>query len=133
MGYELSYDQERDLILGKVEGDLNRVLVEEMSHEFAKLTSSSRCFKLLNDLRSANITPSTFDIYAMPRIVEKQGVPFVSRRAILVSELSEEFEFLETVSVNVGQMVRIFNDEQAALEWLNAGEALPDKPDSGGT
>ncbi len=131
MKYELSYDQERDLIVGRVDGDIDRVLVNAMASKFAELVASSGCRKLLNDLRGARITHSTFDIYSMPRIVDKQGVPIGCRRALVISEPLEDFKFLETVSVNVGQQVRIFNDPKEALEWLGAGTTPPNKANAG--
>jgi len=84
--YEVAYDQERDLIVGRVEGKIGPALVKAMASELADLVASSGCRKLLNDLRRADITPSAFDVYDMPRIVAKQGVPIVCRRALLVSE-----------------------------------------------
>ena len=131
MKYELSYDQERDLIVGRVQGKINPALVKAMASKFGELIASSGCLKLLNDLRGAHITRSTFDIYSMPRIVDKQGVPIGCRRALLISEPLEDFKFLETVSLNVGQQVRIFNDPKAALEWLGAGTTPPNKADAG--
>lgn len=119
MKYKLSYDQEQDLIVEKVEGEIDPHAVKAMATEFAELVNRSGCRKLLNDLRGAHITSSTFDIYNMPRIVDTQGVPISCRRAFLLSGSSEDFNFLETVSINVGQQVRIFiNDMEAALEWL---------------
>lgn len=73
---------------------------------------------MLNDLRKAKFKQSTFHIYNMPRIVAKQGVPSSSRRALVVPDTSEDFSFLETVSVNVGQQVKIFTDMDEALAWL---------------
>ncbi len=131
MGYELSYNQERDLIVGRVEGKIDPALVKAMASELAELVASSGCRKLLNDLRRADTTPSAFDVYDMPRIVDKQGVPIACRRALLVSEPSGDFAFLETVSVNVGQQVRIFTDLEASLEWLEESKMPPSKSGPG--
>jgi len=118
MKYELSYDQERDLIIGRVEGNIDPAIVKAMASEFAELVSSSGCNKLLNDLRKAGITHSAIDIYSMPRIVDKLGLPIACRRALLVSDASKDFQFLETVSLNVGHQVRIFKDPELAIKWL---------------
>lgn len=118
MKYQLSYDKQRDLINGKIEGEIDPDLVEKMASELAALVISTGCHKLLNDLRGAKITHSTLDIYQMPRIVDRHGVLKKCKRALLVSESSEDFEFLETVSLNVGQQVRVFKEPQAAIDWL---------------
>ncbi len=125
MKYELSYDKEHDLIVGRVEGDIDPVLVKKMASEFADIIETSGCHKLLNDLRDAKITPSTLDIYNMPRIISKQGVHLACKRALVVPEASDDFRFLETVSVNVGQQVRIFTDPEAAIEWLSDDHKSP--------
>lgn len=127
MKYEISYDKERDLIVGRVEGDIDTVLVKEMASEFADMVEASGCHKLLNDLRDADITPSAFDVYSMPRIVNKQGVPLVCKRALVVPEESEKFRFLKTVSVNVGQQVHIFTDPESAIEWLSGDPGSPNR------
>jgi len=130
MKYELSYDRERDLIIGRIEGNIDPAIVKAMASEFAELVSSSGCSKLLNDLRNAAITHSALDIYSMPRIVDKLGLPIACRRALLVSDASKDFQFLETVSLNVGQQVRIFKDPESAIKWLEGCMTPPNKPDS---
>lgn len=131
MGYKLSHDQERDIIVGRIEGEMVPALVQEMAAEFAGLVRTSGCHRLLNDLRGARLTPSSFDIYSMPRIVDEREVPVTCRRALLIPEEADDFRFLETVSVNYGQHVRVFTDPEAAIEWLLADKAHPGKPDSG--
>ena len=131
MKYELSYDLSRDLIKGRAEGEIEPSLVKTIASEQADIVKTSGYRKLLNDLRSAQITLSTFDIYNMPRIVDEQGVPLTCKRALLVSKASTDLDFLETVSVNVWQFVRIFSEMDEALEWLNESEASASKQDDG--
>lgn len=126
MTYELSYDKERDLIVGSVEGDIDPVLVKAIASELAGLVASTGCRRLLNDLRKARLSGDAFQIYDMPRIVDQQGVPFTCRRALLISGPSEDYRFLETVSVNACQQVRIFDDLASALEWLGVDAAPQD-------
>ncbi|MCE9613120.1 MAG: hypothetical protein K8T26_02520 [Lentisphaerae bacterium] len=130
MNYRISYDHERDLIYGSVEGDLDPALVKAMAAEFASIVASTGCRKLLNDLRNARITHSPLDIHSMPRIIDTQGVSLVCRRALLISEPSEDFEFLETVSLNFGQQVRLFYNLEAALEWLKGDTPPPHQPNA---
>lgn len=124
MKYEVSYDKERDLIVGRVEGDLNSALVKEMSSAVAEVVRKTGCCNILNDLRDARIASSAFDVYKMPGIINNQGVPNICKRALIVSEESKGFRFLETVSVNVGQQVRIFTDPESAIEWLSGSPEM---------
>lgn len=131
MGYELAYDQERDLMVGRVWGNIDETLVKEMAGDLAKLVASSGCHRLLNDLRNARIAHSALEIFGMPRIVDEEGVPVGCRRALVVPAPSEDFRFLETVSVNVYQRVRIFTDMQRAIAWLTGDAGSPDNQKAG--
>jgi hypothetical protein len=92
-----------------------------MASELAGLIESTGYCRVLNDLREARLSCSSFGICGMPGIVDKQGVPLGCRRALLVADQSGDFQFLETASANVGQQVSIFTDLATALEWLNEG------------
>lgn len=134
MNFDLSYDSERDVIVGHVTGRVDAALVAEMSAQLAALMKRTGCHRLLNDLRDADLTPSTFDIYSLPRIVDQKGVSRVCRRALVISKGLRDFDFLETVSANLGQQVRIFTDLEDATAWLlsegtrASGKPGPDLP-----
>ena len=120
MGYELSYDAEKKIIRGRVLGELNPSLVKNMAVDLEKLGRKHKCPRLLNDLREAVISKSLLDIYSMPRVVEEAGMQKSFRRAIVVNPPVNDYRFLETVSVNEGQEVRVFSDPEEALRWLVA-------------
>ncbi len=118
MGYELDYDAEMKIIRGRVQGELNPLLVQSMAADLAKLGKRHKCTRLLNDLREALISKSLIDVYSLPREVERAGIKGSFRRAIVVNPPLDDFRFFETVSINQGQEVRIFLDPEEALLWL---------------
>ena len=120
MGYELSYDAEKKIIRGRVLGEFIPSLVKNMAVDLEKLGRKHKCPRLLNDLREAVISKSLLDIYSMPRVVEEAGMQKSFRRAIDVNPPVNDYRFLETVSVNEGQEVRVFSDPEEALRWLVA-------------
>ncbi len=120
MGYELSYDAEKKIIRGRVLGELNPSLVKNMAVDLEKLGRKHKCPRLLSDLREAVISKSLLDIYSMPRVVEQAGMQKSFRRAIVVNPPVNDYRFLEIVSVNEGQEVRVFSDPEEALRWLVA-------------
>lgn len=120
MGYELSYDAEKKIIRGRVLGEFIPSLVKNMAVDLEKLGRKHKCPRLLNDLREAVISKSLLDIYSMPRVVEQAGMQKSFRRAIVVNPPVNDYRFLETVSVNEGQEVRVFSDPEEALRWLVA-------------
>ena len=69
-------------------------------------------------MRHAKLTEETLDIYNMPKSARQAGIEHRFKRALVVSELSSDFHFLETVFINQGHIVKMFTDFDAALHWL---------------
>ncbi|MFA7094598.1 MAG: hypothetical protein WC116_08875 [Thermovirgaceae bacterium] len=116
--YELEYDEEKKIITGRITGELNRAVAAAMASRLAELSLRHGCFRLLNDLREADLIPSVLDIYMIPREVEKAGILKTFKRALLVRPPLDDFRFLETVSFNEGHRLRVFRDPEEALQWL---------------
>ncbi|MDD2467897.1 MAG: hypothetical protein PHI97_28290 [Desulfobulbus sp.] len=118
MGYELKYDPERDIILGRVTGTLNSEIVKQMATEVQQMIHETKCLKVLNDLRCHHKLSSVFDIYEMPKMVTGAKIPKSCKRALVVNEITDNFQFMEDTQVNAGHMVKLFTDPKSALEWL---------------
>lgn len=118
MNFSLHYDAEMNIIRGRVWGALDLEGVRSMAGAVATLSRQTGCRKLLNDLRDATISASTMEIYMLPRVVDREGLVSGIKRALLVRELVEEFRFLETVFINHGQQVRLFQDADDGVRWL---------------
>ena len=54
----------------------------------------------------------------MPKSASQAGIGNRLKRALVVSERSPSFYFLETVFVNQGHIVKLFTDINEALYWL---------------
>ena len=118
MPFTIDYDQEADIIMVAVEGELSLSLLQELAGEVSKIGKMEGCTHILNDLRKAKPTTSTIDIYDMPAMARKAGVTMACKRALLVIEETGDFHFLETVFMNQGHQVRMFTDLDAAKAWL---------------
>ncbi len=70
-------------------------------------------------MRKAKLTESATDIYNMPGTALKSSIHRSVKRALVVSENSPEFLFLETVFINQGNKVRLFVDIDKARLWLS--------------
>lgn len=119
MKYEIIYSEEKKLVMGKVDGYFDLSLVSEMAGKMAKLNQEKDCGKILTDLRDAEITNSTMEICRMPKAMSDAGLPRMCMIALLIREVKPDYRFLETVSMNHGQQVELFNDMGAAMAWLN--------------
>lgn len=104
--------------MGCVEGDFDSSTMNSMATDLAILSSEYRCTRLLMDLRNARMKLSMIDIYYVPKILLDIGVPLEFKRALVVSNLDEKYHFLELVSLNRAQRIRIFTDPESAINWL---------------
>jgi len=101
-----------------VTGELDLALLQSMAKEVAHIIQQTGVCRVLNDLRIAQPSQSTFDIYSMPKTARKIGVSQFCRRALVVGNRSTDFRFLETVFINQGHQVRMFAEIEDAKEWL---------------
>ncbi|MBA4378909.1 MAG: hypothetical protein C0395_09715 [Gemmatimonas sp.] len=118
MNHEFRYDEVQDVIMGRVQGRLDAAVAKEVATDLARLVREHGCRFLLMDLRGVQITSSTLEIYMIPRVVKEAGVSSGIKRALVVAEITPDFDFLETTSVNAGNLVKLFTDPEAALVWL---------------
>jgi hypothetical protein len=109
MPYSVTYDTETDCVLVSVEGELNLSLFDNMAAEAAQCLNEYGSGRILNDLRHAKPTKLAADIYNMPKHALKAGIAHTVKRALVVSKTFPEFHFLETVFINQGNIVQLFN------------------------
>lgn len=80
------------------------------------------CHKLLIDHRQTRVVTKILDSYDRPQLYEKLWGDRTSvrsiRSAIVFSEITEDYRFLENVVRNRGWDMSIFDDYDAAREWL---------------
>ncbi len=118
MKYKIVYDEDKDIITGHIYGKFDTDLVKKMASEFAQMVQQYSCHRLLNDLRDAEMFAPMLDIYDMPRIADKSGVPTSCKRALVVRHSSPDFKFLERTAKNIGHDVKVFTDMDSAINWL---------------
>ncbi|MDD2469230.1 MAG: hypothetical protein PHI97_35165, partial [Desulfobulbus sp.] len=78
----------------------------------------TKCLKVLNDLRGHCNLSSVFDVYEMSKMLTGAKMPRSCKRALVVNEITANFQFMEDTQVNAGYMVKLFTDPESALEWL---------------
>ena len=74
---------------------------------------------LIDHSNISMVSGGTVEMYHRPVELKEIGMVQDIKVAIVVKpEHNEFFHFLETVYVNRGYMVSVFNDRESALEWL---------------
>ena len=118
MPYKIVYEKEGDYISIRVEGGFGLSVLKQLSADVSKFIEKYGCNHILNDLRLAKLTSDTLDIYNMPQTASNSGIENLCKRALVVSERSSDFHFLETVFLNRGHNVKMFTDIEEAMHWL---------------
>jgi hypothetical protein len=119
MKFSITYISETDSIHIVVEGSLSLDGFNLLAEDVAKcLIKHPGCDRIINDLRLAKSPKSPVDTYYMPKCASKAGVFRSVRRAIIVKENQKDFRFLETVFINQGNIVQLFNNLEEARKWL---------------
>jgi hypothetical protein len=121
MSFSVTYEDETDCLYVTIDGDLDLTLFKEMSARVGVCLKERGCTRILNDLRNALPTDSAGEIYFMPKQALDAGIARSIRRALLVSGDFSEYSFLETVFINQGNIVKLFDDIEEAKNWLFGG------------
>lgn len=96
------------------EGSLN------MAGVVAHTMRTHRATRVLIDHRNIeNVTGDTIDIYDRPKVFRLIGTILRIRIAeVIKPEHLEHFKFFETVCLNQGFQLSVFQDKERALAWL---------------
>lgn len=119
MKASVSYDDDRAICLVRVGGTISdRDDVRSFFEPARPLLEKRGGKRVLFDMREAEIaagTLETFDTAAQP---ESWGWDKSYMAAVVYSEITENARFLETVGVNRGIMIKVFDDVDEATAWL---------------
>jgi len=118
MSYSVVYREEEDLIEVSVVGELNMMLFKDLAREVGSLIKQHSCKRILNDMRKAFPAESAGDTYFMPKKALDLGVARNIRRALVVNGHFHGYKFMETVFINQGNIVKLFNSIEEARRWL---------------
>jgi hypothetical protein len=101
---------------GIADKDSSMAMAKAITHEMRN-NKISRA--LIDHSNLESVTGSVLDIYERPNILKIISVIFEIRIAEIVKpEHREHFNFLETVCVNRGFQLHIFNEKDQAIQWL---------------
>jgi len=101
-------------------GEVSKDDIEQSIAKVREIYNERNIKKILVDTRRQETMPDTLDIFDL-----FSTFPREFKLALLIVEsqaTAEDISFGETVGVNRGVLVKIFYDEEQALQWL---ETLP--------
>jgi len=123
MPHTVTYNSETHVVETKAHGNLTLDEAKELIFDIGQVCVEKNCFLCLSDYREATLNLSTLDIYSIPQllsdILASMGLPANKvKRAVVVAKDIKDFEFFETVTINRGQNIKLFQDIDEAKKWL---------------
>ena len=127
MEYTIDFDINRGICAVRVTGLHKRpqdsLVLQQLSREYG---DKYGCQKFLFDMSQADIIAGTFDTYETGTVpVDSDRKQLQQRIALVYAGDLSEHKFLETVAVNRGYHLRVFDRREMALEWLQLKRGTP--------
>ena len=124
MNFTHKFDESRGICTIAVNGIVKRpddsVTLQRFALDFDKETG---CRRFLYDMRKADFVGGTMDVYKTGSFpADTNHKQKRQKIALVFKEVTEEDRFMETVAINRGYQIRIFdqNGMNDAVEWLTA-------------
>lgn len=107
-------------IICRVTGPMGADTAREFGQAMDALSRDRHVDRFLTDVRNAINVSGVLDNY---RFAHEDMTDFqrTARSAILTAPGDRSHDFVETVARNAGYIVRIFDDEETAVAWLEEG------------
>ena len=124
MTITIRFNEEKNVIIGKITGVMNKQQLRQYTLEMDQLIHQKETKLILSDYREARFPLSMIDVFNLPDrhnlLLKALGSNVHSYKRALVFDKKdiEMASFFENVAVNRGQHVKVFLDEADALEWL---------------
>lgn len=121
MSYEIRMSENGRYIICRVTQSITVELAREFTIALDQLSRSQRIKRFLVDVRGAPNVASVFQNFDFAnKDMADLGLQRDVRSAILVGANDHSHDFVETVTQNAGYGVLVFDDEAAAIAWLEA-------------
>jgi hypothetical protein len=121
MPYTIHYLQDEGIVLITNNGELTYEDFVKQAQETLEIGRINKCRLFLADCTSMISRVGTMEIFDTPAVYNNLEAPRTNKVALIISEdkdTNEDIGFYETVCVNRGWPVRVFNDKKAAMKWL---------------
>lgn len=119
MDFTITLSENGKYIIGKLFGQLNREMAQQLAKEYVKIINSTGIMRILNDVRGVTDKMGILGgyLYAYEDVISI-GLSRNIRAAIVSDENDDSHNFQETVANNAGYNVRVFHSIDQAVKWL---------------
>ena len=117
MSYNISVNRQEGYILLHLGEELKKEDIDAALKEILLVRRSDKLKNILCDQRQLTVPPNKITIFdAACRFADK---PFLGMKLAIVREkIPEEMHFFETVATNRSGLVRVFDNDKEARNWL---------------
>ena len=120
MEASVTYDEDRAICCVRVIGTIaDRNDVRSFFGPAQPVLEEQGSTRILFDIRDAEIAASTIETFKTAADPQSWGWKREYKAAVVYSEITEDDLFLETVGVNRGIQIKIFDDIDEAISWLS--------------
>jgi hypothetical protein len=119
MAYTLSFNNGCGFILLELHGKLTRVEIDEALKEILAIRRQKHVDRILCDQRRLQIPPNDLVIFETAK--RFAGGPYTGMKLAIVRNSIPERHFFKTVALNRSGIVKIFDEEGKAIQWLHSG------------
>lgn len=122
MVYAIHHNQAEDIIEVTFKGIIDIQTAKAALQDILGEVIRVQCFRVLTDLREANMALSVVEIFNLPKQLEEMSDQVninarVIRRAIVTNQ-PKQMKFYEDIFSNRGYTAAVFDDPIKAKEWL---------------
>lgn len=117
------YDDELKIITVEYGGKLSMRDLEKGSADGARLILAHDCYRVLVDISRVRFDMVQFSVMDLPatfaRVMARSNIELgLVKRALLVRQINEDHLYIENVAIKRGNWVRLFDDRDQAVAWL---------------
>ena len=123
MSHTITYNSDLGIVEIKFRENVIWKEVKEILWQSAQIAKEQNCFLFLSDFREATMKLSILELYEFPKLLSEifassEISPHKIKRAFVVANDLENYNFFENVNVNRGYQHKMFQDISEAKKWL---------------
>jgi hypothetical protein len=121
MPFTVKYNTELSIIESVLVDQVSNKELLKHEAQCIALAKENESTRIITDAKQATLEMSVIDLYSLPEFYGDQDLQRSVRIAVLppTSEAGKDLvDFYETVSLNRGWTVGVFEERQEALDWL---------------
>ena len=129
MAYDIKFEQKADYIHATVTGENSRDSVAGYAQDIQDECQRRDCFRVLVEERLDGPRLEAMEIFAIISDGSQKSLGFFEAVALVDEKMGDMGDFAETLAVNRGMPLAVFDSVKSAREWLERQTSGSDEQD----